>query len=590
MKLKYIIALIVAGTAMIVVPVFFHRRFPRVVKEFFTQPGSAVNLAVFRIVLFALLLWRFPMDDSVYFAGLPKELLAPPTGVGWLVPFLPIDPVTASIIYGAFALAALGALVGWHTQWMACLTVVFGLYVLGVPQLYGKINHYHHLLWFSAILAASPCGDALSVDALRTAWRRRRLPARPIAPHALAYSLPLRFIWLLMGMIYFWAGTWKWWTEGWTWAFSDNLKFALYEKWLQVGGWTPIIRVDRYDAVLHWLAAYTIVFEITFVFLILFPLLRPLAVALGLGFHIGTGVFMQISFITLQICYTAFVNWQSVFQRLGKRLFPQVATLGYDGDCSFCQRSVAVLQQLDVFGRIEYRNLRTSTMDAVTDIVLERSADRWAGFEAYRHLSLRIPGLWPFVPFLSMPPVAWVGRRVYRRVADHRACSLTTPVPELPAPERSWRAAATVGSFLVYVLVLSSIAKYHSWPFAGYPTFEDLLTKPEVSVLFLEAERPDGTKVSSDALLDRLLPRMSPERYHSVLIKVFTAEDPDDQRRRLAALWCRALEERPDLATLDNIRFHRALVSTRPDNWGQPPLSKQHLTDVPKVLCAGPPR
>jgi hypothetical protein len=142
-----------------------------------------------------------------------------------------------------------------------------------------------------------------------------------------------------------------------------------------------------------------------------------------------------------------------------------------------------------------------------------------------------------------------------------------------------------VGSLLVYALVLASVAKYHSWPFAGYPTFEDATLAPEAQVLFVEAERPGGGAANRDVLLDRLLPRMSSERYHALMLRILTLEDQSELRRRLSALWCTALRERPDLSNLQHVTFHVAVVSTRPEHWGKSPIGKRRLADLPEVVC-----
>ena len=45
---------------------------------------------------------------------------------------------------------------------------MLGWYVLGLPQTFGKVDHDHHLLWCLFVLACSPCGDALAIDARPT--------------------------------------------------------------------------------------------------------------------------------------------------------------------------------------------------------------------------------------------------------------------------------------------------------------------------------------------------------------------------------------------------------------------------------------
>ena len=59
-----------------------------------------------------------------------------------------------------------------------------------------------------------------------------------------------------------------------------------------------------------------------------------------------------------------------------------------------------------------------------------------AGFDAYRALAWRLPLGWPLLPTLYLPPVPWVGRRLYGRIAAtrHRAtCARPGGAATLPA-------------------------------------------------------------------------------------------------------------------------------------------------------------
>ena len=97
-----------------------------------------------------------------------------------------------------------------------------------------------------AILAVSPCADVLSIDAVRASWKRAdRGITEPPEPSQ-AYALPLRFVWLIMGVIYFSAGFWKVWTAGIAWGWSDNPRNLMYNKWMELSGWTPVFRIDHY--------------------------------------------------------------------------------------------------------------------------------------------------------------------------------------------------------------------------------------------------------------------------------------------------------------------------------------------------------
>src|SRR5262249_56320347 len=148
---------------------------------------------------------------------IPAEHRFPPVGVVWLLPYVPINPATVALPAMMLRVCCLSAVVGLYSRTSAGLAALLSLYVLGVPQLYGKVNHYHYLVAFAALLAASPCGDALSCDAVRAAWRRAdRGQTAPPEP-SMAYAVPLRFVWLLVGLIYVFPGFWKLWSSGFDW-------------------------------------------------------------------------------------------------------------------------------------------------------------------------------------------------------------------------------------------------------------------------------------------------------------------------------------------------------------------------------------
>src|SRR5688572_18453615 len=44
----------------------------------------------------------------------------------------------------------------------------------------------------------------------------------------------------------------------------------------------------------------------------------------------------------------------------------------------------------------------------------------FTGYDAYRQLAWVLPATWALLPVLYLPPVRWVGWKVYRYVASHR--------------------------------------------------------------------------------------------------------------------------------------------------------------------------
>lgn len=578
MKLKYEIAVVVTGILLIAAPCLFWRRAPKFVKAFFTDLSAPINLAVFRIVFFFLILFSFSVSNVAWFGNLPAELRFPPTGLHFLLAHIPINESVAWFASVALVVACLACIVGLFTRTSIIVCLVLSLYVLGLPQLFGKMNHYHHLIWFMAILAASPCADVLSIDAIFKSWKRAdRGRTEPPGPSQV-YALPLRFVWLLMGVIYFSAGFWKVWTGGYQWAWSDNPRNIMYNKWMELSGWVPIFRVDQYPLLYKVSATCTLVFELSFLLLIFFPVVRYLAPLGGLAFHNMTNLFMRISFWNLQGCYVAFVNWRAVFNSIGRRLFRADMYVVYDGNCKLCRRTIASFRVFDLFERVTYVNALDNKalvtyglawLDSealVRDLHVVVGRNVWTGFASYQKWMTRLPLFWVAVPLLYLPPLTSLGRRIYRRVADSRTCSIADrPVEATARTRRPVFAITVVGSLLVYFAVLSAVAKLQSWPLAAYPSFEDI-DKPEVQVLTIEAQKPDGGVSEIRPIKHESLAELPAERLMGLQNSLLNVVDENEQRRRLRAFWWLWTQENPSLNKTAVVTFYRDTLSSLPED------------------------
>jgi hypothetical protein len=337
-------ALIVVAIALAALAALRRDRLRQVIHDFFSAATSPTNLAIYRIVFFAAVLVDFGTDYDPatvdFYARLPAALHTPPEPSGIWGHVLQVLPVTPQLAYGGIILLRVFsflAMIGLLSRFSAWMVVLSALYVLGIPQYFGKVNHTHHLLWFATILASSRCGDALSVDSLvRRIWRKRDgLPLEPPAPSR-AYALPLRFVWILIGLIYFFPGLHKWWTGGIDWAFSDNFRNRMWEAWYQRdvfadNAWRPIFPLDHYPPLYKLMALGAIVFELSWVFLIFFKRLRPWAVVVALSFHLGTYFLMKIQFWSLLLNFVTFVDWDRLFRRFsGAASRPSLPESGND--------------------------------------------------------------------------------------------------------------------------------------------------------------------------------------------------------------------------------------------------------------------
>ena len=122
--------------------------------------GPASSLALFRIALAAVVLRTPELHDAERWSDAPAALRVAPVGVGWALDALPITPSLVHLASVVLTVAAVLGLVGLFTRVALTAVTVALAYLLLVPQLGGMVLHDHHLLWFAALLAASPSGDA----------------------------------------------------------------------------------------------------------------------------------------------------------------------------------------------------------------------------------------------------------------------------------------------------------------------------------------------------------------------------------------------------------------------------------------------
>ena len=342
-------------------------------QKFWAEPTSPVNAALLRIFLFYTLMRSAIGQNPVWYARLPSGERDLPLGWGWLGS-LPFDEVLASGAEDALIVSAAAATLGLFTRVSAPCAALLAVYVLGLPNFFAKVNHAHHIRVLSAlVLAFSPCGDALSLDRL---FRRFRGHAAP--PPSVAYTLPVRFVWLLIATTYFFPGFWKLWDGGNDWITGTKLKFELYKRWAATPDFEPLYRIDRHPWLLSLLGTMTLVFEIGFVFALFKRATRTLAALAAVGFHLGIGAIMGIhfhAFFPLIVLIEIPERWETV-----RRHVP-AALLRFAWACrdSLVEWREAALRRIRPRGEPRPWPLRAASPVLVVGAVL-LGAQVWTGF------------------------------------------------------------------------------------------------------------------------------------------------------------------------------------------------------------------
>jgi hypothetical protein len=273
----------------------------------------ALNLAVCRIVVCALVLGSSELGEAQKWLTSGQALRAPPPSLEWALPLF--DALTPSLLGGVQALAVLTtalALVGFRVRWTLPIAVLAALVLFALPHFSGAPRHSMHLVWLLAVLAASPC-DA----ALRVPWANPG-PARA-RDRALAVTLTFWTLWALLACTYFFPGLWKLISSGLAWALSDNLLNQMYWKWCQFGE-LPSPRIDRHPGLVQAGALSVLALELCYPLLVFTgPRARLLAAALGLAFHFAAERFLFLPFSSLWGCYVALIDWSALVRWLTDR-------------------------------------------------------------------------------------------------------------------------------------------------------------------------------------------------------------------------------------------------------------------------------
>jgi hypothetical protein len=252
---------------------------------------------------------RLSLSQVIAFAQLDPALVYPPTGWGRLALMFPRNQHLIQGAYVVFLAAAILALIGLWTRVSVPLATAGAFYLMTIPQLFGKINHGHHLILFGIFLACSPCGDALSVYALLR-WRKGK--AVPMLERSNEYAAPLNAMIVLMGILYFFPGVWKVARNGLQWFSASNMQNIIGTKLLEAKPNALQSWVLHQPTLLFLASIGTILFEVGWIFFALNKRSRPFLVLCGLAFHNLTGFLMNIFFAHLQVCYVVLVDWGAV--------------------------------------------------------------------------------------------------------------------------------------------------------------------------------------------------------------------------------------------------------------------------------------
>lgn len=460
----------------------------------------------------------------------------------------------------AFLLAAIGALSRFAlaAAFGSTLLLVANRLALGGDHTWGL-----PLFILMGLLLVS-WGRGLSVDnVVRRAIGRADEPVEPTWEQGFAVWLPG----LMLGVAFAAAAVTKLHKSGLDWITSGSVRYHLME--------------DAHNAIFpigYWLAGHPILaallaFSVIAIEggLILHVLFRNawLRLLFGLaGFSMMAGfyLFMGVLWHAWWILFLCFLPWQPLWERLHAALPRAVVLL--DGGCPMCRRTGRLLRAFDQLDQVQLADARfaaerathapgVSEETALREMIAvnPRRGRQAVGYDAYVLLARTMVLFWPLWPVLALPPVAAVGRRIYRRIADQRrrerctdeACSIDRVERRSSAAEsRSGMRPliAVQAAFIVFVFaqqgVMLLLNREYEPFFSNYPMYSYTHESPEAyyetlrwvryQQYYYVARFDDGTlrDVTRDMeRLDRRIPTFS----RSLMLVCRDVDDEASDRR-----------------------------------------------------------
>lgn len=271
-------------------------------------PTLPYSLAITRIIFFsyAIFLYLGPFKIGMSnFDGLVKQ---PLPLIDWLINITPVNNELYLLLCYLGAFFSFMIIIGYKTRFFLILNAFTIFYVTATPNFFGKSWHMHIVIWIAWILAASPCFDIFAIENLKK--------KKEIVKHS-KYGFYLKIIWLHFGFIYFFAGFYKLWQGGLDWALSQSMINQVQLEWFENFNKIPQIRIDHFPNLLKLGGLLAILFEMSFIFLLLKKKTQWISIFGGLLMHNMIGYFMYISFfVFLQVFYFVFIPWNYIVLKL----------------------------------------------------------------------------------------------------------------------------------------------------------------------------------------------------------------------------------------------------------------------------------
>ena len=287
------------------------------------MPAGAEALGAVRAVVFGFVLCEVLLTSFDNLGRLPVTVLRP-TGLMRLLPWgfyeRLLSPGAMTAFKWLFAASLLAAAAGLFTSYTTKASALLFLFYQGLLRSFTHFNHDEMpAVYILLVLAFTPCGDAFSLDSLR--GRSRALRERG---GELVYGYPILLMRLLLAWSYFSSALIKLRVAGLGYFGADNLPTLavvnsldnLHDTHFRAAFW--LVQHREYTP---YFVALVLLWELAFPLAVFSRRARAVILSLGVAFHLGTLVLMNIFFPYHLALYVVFLDLPALARRLGKKIF-----------------------------------------------------------------------------------------------------------------------------------------------------------------------------------------------------------------------------------------------------------------------------
>jgi hypothetical protein len=285
--------------------------------RFWFEPVGPLNLGICRILFFgAFFLFYLRADFSAW--GEVSESFWMPIDLFELLHLSALSSSLLAVVQSIWKVSLALSCMGIFTRTSTISSFVLGVYLLGLPHNFGKVEHSDALVVIVlGVMAVSRCGDACSID--RLIWRVRQRGVSSGEPPQVSgeYTWPVRAVWVTFALIFFAAGVSKLRHSGLEWIFSDNMAFLLTKANYNDDALSSLgFYLSQYALLPQLLAAATVALEVSYPLALFSRKARWLVVPSVFFMQVGIQVFMGVTFYEFLICNLFWIPWDRVKHRL----------------------------------------------------------------------------------------------------------------------------------------------------------------------------------------------------------------------------------------------------------------------------------